>query len=619
MTVQYWGRTSDATGDMHGDGLEKLLGKTSLDRFELLVRESCQNSWDARQSDDVPVEVAINLRTLSGKQHDALRQQIFADIPRHLLDNLPRLSESLSGKDFRVLTITDRGTTGLGGPSRANEVRETMDFANLVFNVGAHRDNPLRGGTHGFGKMVAFYASASKTIIIHSFSKDENNQPIERLIVSAITPTYVSDGVQYVGRHWWGKLVNERPEPVIGEEARALADALGLPTLSANSMGTTIAVLDPILIDADEGKTALHLRDSLLRHLWPKMIPLSEGDNPPMMISLEASGQKVPIPDPKAVYPYSALVEALQVVRGLQGRSKDPRNPLVITRSVERQRAVGGQDLKLLGHIGIIPAGRKTASLATGSDTEVAHHVALMRAPELVVEYRKGPIPSSNEQGWLGVFVCNPDIDLHFAAAEPATHDRWDPTDPSWHPGTEADKIAKSNVSVALTRIQEIVSEVMGTRGVGATVAVTGTGVVAHHLAGLVSAPDGGGSGPPSKRTGGAGGSRKGGKKKSRTSQISSSLTEENAKLIRKVEWKSENESADSVMLGIAIDVLTADGRPEGSEVGGDLPKIISFRVEGAETNPTGFSLAARSSVTVEVAIEQPLDTAIAARLEELK
>ena len=51
-----------------------------------------------------------------------------------------------------------------------------------------------------------------------------------------------------MGRHWWGKLVNERPEPVIGEEARALADALGLPTLSANSMGTTIAVLDPILI-----------------------------------------------------------------------------------------------------------------------------------------------------------------------------------------------------------------------------------------------------------------------------------------------------------------------------------------------------------------------------------
>ena len=67
-------------------------------------------------------------------------------------------------------------------------------------------------------------------------------------------------------------------------------------------------------------------------------------------------------------------------------------------------------------------------------------------------------------------------------------------------------------------------------------------------------------------------------------------------------------------MLGIAIDVLTADGRRR-AQVGGDLPKIISFRVEGAETNPTGFSLAAKSSVTVEAAIDS-LSTAIAARLE---
>ena len=53
-------------------------------------------------------------------------------------------------------------------------------------------------------------------------------------------------------------------------------------------------------------------------------------------------------------------------------------------------------------------------------------------------------------------------------------------------------------MSVALTRIQEIVSEVMGTQG-WEQLLWDRYRVVAHHLAGLVSAPDGGGSGPPSK------------------------------------------------------------------------------------------------------------------------
>ena len=61
-----------------------------------------------------------------------------------------------------MLFVTDRGTEGLGGPTRADEVHEgeSHDYVSFVLNVGEPRDTKLGGGTYGFGKAVFFLASS---------------------------------------------------------------------------------------------------------------------------------------------------------------------------------------------------------------------------------------------------------------------------------------------------------------------------------------------------------------------------------------------------------------------------------------------------------------------------
>jgi hypothetical protein len=55
------------------------------------------------------------------------------------------------------------------------------------------------------------------------------------------------------------------------------------------------------------------------------------------------------------------------------------------------------------------------------------HHCCLLRAPELVVEYRQGPALPDDRIWYAGVFKVFPELDETFAHAEPPTHDGWSP------------------------------------------------------------------------------------------------------------------------------------------------------------------------------------------------
>ena len=88
----------------------------------------------------------------------------------------------------------------------------------LVFNVGAPRDTHHGGGTYGFGKVITYLTSQCRTVIIHSVSTDERDNPVERIIACAMTPTYLADGVRYIGRHWWGVVSDDIVAPLPGSK-----------------------------------------------------------------------------------------------------------------------------------------------------------------------------------------------------------------------------------------------------------------------------------------------------------------------------------------------------------------------------------------------------------------
>jgi hypothetical protein len=71
-----WYPKKYSPGDIDGDGAKKLLGTPSIPLASVLVRETAQNSWDARTGDS-PVDFVMNMRRLTQAETDVLRDVCF--------------------------------------------------------------------------------------------------------------------------------------------------------------------------------------------------------------------------------------------------------------------------------------------------------------------------------------------------------------------------------------------------------------------------------------------------------------------------------------------------------------------------------------------------------------
>ncbi len=80
------------------------------------------------------------------------------------------------------------------------------------------------------------------------------------------------------------------------------------------------------------------------------------------------------------------------------------------------------------------------------------HHVAIMRTPELIVDYLSFRESPDDAISWVGVFRTNDEMDTHFKNSEPPTHDAWNKQ--------ALDKgIGKTAVGIGLERIKRLSSE----------------------------------------------------------------------------------------------------------------------------------------------------------------
>ena len=399
-------------GGTAAEGIRSQLGRPDLDLLTVLVREAAQNSWDARCSDQ-QVRFRLDLRTVGPAHIAKWREQLTRRVP--IASRLP-LRETLNARSIRLLVVSDRGTTGLGGPTRADQhALENRDFISFIRNVGEPRDKAFGGGTYGFGKGVFYLLAKSGAVLVHTRCIVDG-LPESRLIGCALWQSYQephSDGSvrPFTGRHWWGRLAPEIVEPLTGRQAETFARALGLPGFAYEETGTDIVVIDPDLEDRAPRDAAEYLAETIAWQLWPKMIA-GHGLRPPMSFTVGCDGVEIPVPDPEAVRPLSMFVSAYQNMLGAGGKTLACHRPV--------------QNLGRLGlHRGY--AGQFTAtpaSVMAGVEDGI-HHVCLMRAAELVVRYYPGPRPISQSIGYAGVFKADGDLDDTYAKAEPPTHDNW--------------------------------------------------------------------------------------------------------------------------------------------------------------------------------------------------
>lgn len=516
-SLDHFAEPRPSHGGLVAEGALNLLGRPDMNPLTVLVRETVQNSWDARAGRG-QVHVSIVNRVLSTREQEFAREFVFANPPPKGLfaDPQPGVSELqdvLGAHSLRLLTLTDRGTSGLGGPVRADRPAspgEPTHFVDLVFNIGQPSDKSMSGGTYGFGKTISFLISSCRTVIIHTNTRHDGGYE-QRLIVQSVGQQYATGTRNFTGRHWWG-VVGDRGaiEPLTGAAAGQMADGLGLPAFGPDECGTTIAVVAPDYGARTGAQAMQFIAEALLWNFWPKMVGAA-GQPPSMTFSIMNGDEKIPVPDPAATAPLKGYVQMMQAVRDCESGARTPSEilPPVHVFEIRSKRPIahlGWLGLQLVPRApgrgaGEPPVGEDPLQHSAAAFTGPSHHVALMRRAELVVRYLPGPALTTPGLEWCGVFRAAEGVDHAFAASEPPTHD-------AWQPSLVPDKKERSHVNVALREIRDFSEKTFTPRPGRSGSDSMGSGVlVAEALAGLIAPTPGAGA---SLRPGTSGGGRVG-------------------------------------------------------------------------------------------------------------
>ncbi|MFE9171565.1 hypothetical protein ACFYNZ_18910 [Streptomyces kebangsaanensis] len=455
-------------GASAAEGIRKQLGRPELDLLTILVRESAQNSWDARlPQSPAPVDYRIDMWTVGPAHASSWRELLLAGAPGA---GVFPLRETLKRPSIRVLAVSDRGTRGLGGPTRADDAVGTdRDFVSFIRNIGEPRDRVLGGGTYGFGKGIFYLLSRPGAVLVHSRCRTTGGTYETRLIGCTLWKSYVATESQgqrrYTGRHWWGDTTGEVVEPLVGREADAVVQRLGLKPFGPQETGTTVVVIDPNLDDLEPPDAADYLSDTIAWHLWPKMLS-NNGNRPAMQFSVTCDGIEHSVPDPRRTRPLNLFVAAYEAMQGPNGSHLECLRPK-----------------RRLGRLGLVkrimPPLQATRASRMLDIEEMIHHVCLMRPAELVVTYHPGPKPASTNQGYAGVFRADEDMDEIYAKAEPPTHDAWNPH--------SLEKPESTYVSSTFRRISESLDQLLSLNGtVRAGASNVALGAASSFFSGLV-------------------------------------------------------------------------------------------------------------------------------------
>jgi hypothetical protein len=445
ISLERYSEPYNATGGLAAIGVLNQLGRPDAEPLEVLVREAVQNCWDAMRPESARIRVDIGRATLDRAGALFLRNHVLVEPP----PGLPLDDEMREG--MHTLYFADFGTHGLAGPTRADRPGEPRDFVDFIRNIGQPPDKDFGGGSFGYGKAAFYIASAARTVIIDSLCRTDGGHLDRRILGCALGRTFDVEGVPFTGRHWWGRMEDGVPEPVTGREAEQISAALGLPPRAGvEDLGTTVLIIAPsITIETGDGTDATmdFIAEAVAWNFWPRMIDTPGGAQHTMKFSITDNGRKVRIPSPRTHPQLRGFVEAMDRLR--QEPEATIADEFIIDSEIRSLRPARKLGRLVIKKDPVAPADLPDRPVPLGARRTKAsvHHVALMRAPELVVTYLEGPVPLAGRMGYSGVFKSALDMDEAFKAAEPPTHDDW--VARSVH-----DRQDRSFVKIGLDRIQ---------------------------------------------------------------------------------------------------------------------------------------------------------------------
>lgn len=595
----------EPTGSGDAKSIQKAMGKTSLDLWSVLLRESLQNSWDARQGRHIEFHVADSL--LSEEQTGVLVHDLFWELPPQGASR--QIPQKVSGGRLRVLTISDYGTTGLGGPIRANiepAEGERADFADFVRNFGRDDGKGLGGGTYGYGKGVLYQASSVGVCLV--YSQAVVGQTIEnRLIgVSGGDGGYVQGGYKFTGRNWWGAIAADGiVDPVTGDTARLIAQSVGMPVPGLGQTGTCVMVLAPQHFQGEGDGVLLEdrisaIRAAAIKWAWPHAVDTGDGPNVRFVFSLD--GEPLPIIDPMRDPLVRHFAQAYADSERFAVLKKSPISSQTKLETIMSQRPIR--------RLGVLAMRQATNNVS--DDRSLENSVALMRAPRIIVKYLNVTAPA-DDYSVYSVFLADETVDEDFASSEPVTHDDW----------IVKDAMTRGSfnfVRIALNRIEGTFKRMHGSAG-PATVAQQAAGAtrIATALGGLVGGITGHGAGSqPEKKPGARGHSPAGGRRASaKLAAPPRLLIIDGSSHVGFPYRVSGGKAGESFELSVRGHVVTLTGATEvDAPLGADGPEFVGWQVEGEMVRTQSIRVDVPSERDFLAIFTQPKNTAVTSTVE---
>ena len=219
---------------LKGSDLRKMIQNNGMPILDLLVRESIQNSLDAK--DDTSSSPFVSVEFNYGEFD---KKALNADLPGI---NLSR--NAIWGNRF--LAISDKNTVGLTGKYDD----KTSNLYKLVFGIMDSQQTPGAGGSWGIGKTVYFRVGVGLVIY---YSRIKTATGYDSLMAAAFVEDESSNNAlvppvrgQKYGIAWWGDPVVRNSEEIRETRNEACIERVlktfGLNPYKGRETGTRIII-----------------------------------------------------------------------------------------------------------------------------------------------------------------------------------------------------------------------------------------------------------------------------------------------------------------------------------------------------------------------------------------
>ena len=291
----------------------------SLTDISALVRESIQNSLDARLDENQPVEVRFRISENTPSQLST----VFSGLGPHLESALGANIANVLTTTCRYLVVEDFNCTGLTGRTDTDSPDPSIEgdkqsYTYFVHFEGESGKGSGKGGKWGVGKIVFPKLSKIRTFFIDSWreSKDSPSGNEHIALAQAITRIHKISGREYVPDGWMAARAQSGIfEPLPQSEIDSIESAFSLSRSGLPGLSIVIPYVDQsINIEA--------IKDAAVRQYF---VPIIMGDLVCVFMNIDGSETRL---DKSTISVHTAALEKAAVANRMD-RTVDEMLPAI--------------------------------------------------------------------------------------------------------------------------------------------------------------------------------------------------------------------------------------------------------------------------------------------------